>query len=214
LVDVDAAKVSKPGFQRLGAFAMTMISSSAFVHPKAEVSPDCEIGAGTRVWQFASVIRGARIGEGCNIASGACIDGSRIGNRCVIGHNLAMGPGFLIGDDVFIGPNVTFCNDAWPRARKDGFDASKFDGAFHWAVIVERGASIGAGSVILPGVRIGRGAMIAANSTVTRDVEPHTIWIGDGETREIVAEPGRRMRFADEEVRGKKGAVYADLSIG
>lgn len=191
-----------------------MIAPTARIHEKAHVDDTVSIGAGTRIWQFCSVIRGAKIGAECNVASGSCIDGSHIGDRCVIAHNLAMGPGFLIGDDVFIGPNVTFCNDAWPRARKEGFDASKFDHAFRWAVVVENGASIGAGSVILPGVRIGAGAMIAANSTVTRDVEARTLWKGDGETQEIVRDR-RRMRFADEERPSERvPVVYDGLSIG
>lgn len=171
------------------------VHETAFVHPLALVE-GAGVGARTRVWQFASVIRGAVIGEDCNIASGACIDGSQIGDRCVIAHNLAMGPGFLVGNDVFIAPNVTFCNDAWPRAHKDGFDVSEY-GEGRWAVIVEAGASIGAGAVILPGVRIGRRAMVGANSTVTRDVPPDTMWIGAGEVTPIRPDrQPRRVRHA------------------
>ena len=173
-----------------------MIDKMAYIHPKAHTDDSVSIGPGTKIWQFASVIRGAKVGADCSIATGCCIDGSVIGDRCVIAHNLAMGPGFLIGDDVFIGPNVTFCNDAWPRASKHGFDARKFN-SFQWAVIVEKGASIGAGAVILPGVRIGARAMIGANSVVTRDVEPDTLWMMNGETQEIVHDK-RRMRFADQ----------------
>lgn len=167
-----------------------------FVHPKAEVHDDCSIGAGTKIWQFASVIRGARIGKDCNIASGACIDGSVIGDRTVIAHNLAMGPGFKVGNDCFIAPNVTFCNDAWPRADKTGFNADAYTEG-RYAVIMEDGASVGAGAVILPGVIIGAGAMVAANATVTRDVPENTLWIGDGALREIQGDADKvRIRFA------------------
>lgn len=151
------------------------------------------MGARTKIWQFASVIRGAVIGADCNIASGACIDGSTIGDRTKIAHNLAMGPGFLIGADCFIAPNVTFCNDAWPRAHTIGFDVRAYEG--RPAVIMEDGATIGSNACILPGVRIGAGAMVAAGSVVTRDVLPGHLWRG-GEQDRIVGEEGkRRMRF-------------------
>ena len=171
-----------------------MIHPTAFIHYKALVT-ESRVGAGTKIWQFASVIRGATIGARCNIASGACIDGSDIGDDCVIAHNLAMGPGFKIGNGVFIGPNVTFCNDAWPRAGKDGFDADAYIGSP--AVLVEDGASIGANAVILPGVRIGSGAMIAAGAVVCADVRAGELYMGRGEVRKISDETGRiRIRRA------------------
>lgn len=150
-----------------------IIAKSAFIHPLAVVT-DAEVGSDTRIWQFASVIRGAKIGDRCNVASGACIDGSEVGDDCVIGHNLAMGPGFRVGNRVFIGPNCTFCNDAWPRAGKEWFDVAAYKSAP--AIIVEDGASIGSNSVILAGVRIGAGAMIAAGSVVGKDVPAGALW--------------------------------------
>lgn len=173
-----------------------MIAATAFVHPQACVDATVEIGAGSRVWQFASVIRGARIGKGCNIANGACVDGSVIRDRCAIGHNLAMGPGFLIGSDCFIGPNVTFCNDAFPRTNKSGFEIARYQTQTEFAVIMESGASVGAGAVIMPGVRIGFGAMIAANSTVSKNVPPMTLHTRDGELRPLRPHSAR-MRFVE-----------------
>jgi UDP-2-acetamido-3-amino-2,3-dideoxy-glucuronate N-acetyltransferase len=170
------------------------VSPLAFVHPLAFVE-GVSVGARTRIWQFASVIRGAVIGEDVNIASGACIDGSSIGDRTKIGHNLAMGPGFVVGADCFIGPNVTFCNDKWPRAHMNGFDPARYE--CRPAIIVEDGASIGSNAVILPGIRIGTGAMIAAGSVVTRDVPPLHLWRRDGEACAIQSEDKiSRMRFA------------------
>ena len=170
---------------------------SGVIHPLALVSDDSTVGPGTSVWQFASVIRGARIGARCNIASGACIDGSVIGDDTKIGHNLAMGPGFVVGRNCFIGPNVTFCNDAWPRAHTAGFDVRRYEG--RPAIIMADGASIGAGAVILPGVHIGGGAMVAAGATVTRNVPANCLWRRDGEIQEI-GEHDRitRIRFAQE----------------
>lgn len=167
-----------------------------YIHPKAEVHDDCEIGEGTTIWQFASVIRGAKLGKNVNIASGACVDGSEIGDGTKIGHNLAMGPGFKVGRNVFIAPNVTFCNDAWPRAHVRGFDVSAYKD--RPAVIVGDGATIGSNAVVLNGVYIGEGAMIAAGSVVTRNVPAWTLWKGWGEElMEITNEDEKkRIRFA------------------
>lgn len=160
----------------------------------AVVDASVTIGPGSRVWQFSTLIRGALIGARCNIAHGACIDGSRIGDDCVIGHNVAMGPGFWVGDGCFIGPGVVFANDAFPRAHKRGWSADAFNGN-RFAVIVEDGASIGANAVILPGVRIGAGAMVAACAAVSRDVPAGHLWISKGDVRPIQGEP-ERIRFA------------------
>jgi acetyltransferase-like isoleucine patch superfamily enzyme len=161
------------------------------IHSLAHVE-GATIGAGTRVWQFASVIRGARVGADCNIAANVIVDGARVGDRCLIGHGASVHPGSLVGDDVFIGPQVVLCNDSMPRVSKDGFDLARFDGT-HWSTILEDGCSIGAGSVIVPGVRVGREAMIAANSVVTRDVPDCMLW----RAGQLFALPqGERMRFA------------------
>lgn len=159
------------------------------------------VGARTRIWQFASVIRGARIGADCNIASNTTIDGSTIGDRCVLAHCIAMGPGFRVGNDVFMGPGVVLCNDRWPRAAKGGFDVTRYQGD-DMAVIVEDGASIGAGAVILPGVHIGAGAMVGANAVVSANVPSGHCWTGTGELRTIRDEHLKeRVRFARQPLR-------------
>ena len=172
-----------------------IIEQTAFIHSKAHVDGTVWIGARTKIWQFASVIRGARIGDDCTIASGACFDGSVCGNRTILSHNLAAGPGFLIGSDVFIGPNCVLGNDCWPRAHKNGFDPKRFDGT-QWAIIIEDGAAIGANSVILPGVRLGRNSMVAAGSVVDKSVPADHVW-QDGVVKPFKREP-TRMRFVKE----------------
>lgn len=173
-----------------------MIHHSAFVHSLACVDETVSIGRRSRVWQFASIIRGATLGEDCTVASGACLDGSHVGDRTKIGHNLAAGPGFRIGSDCFIGPNVTFCNDSWPRAHVEGWSADAFDGE-KWAIIMRNGASIGAGSVILPGIVIGADAMVAAGAVVSRNVPDRCLFKRSGEIKPI-ARDGERLRFAQE----------------
>lgn len=171
-----------------------MIDPTAYVHPKAHVD-GATIGPRTRVWQFASVIRGARLGEDCNVASAATLDGCHFGDRVIVCQGVAAGPGFLIGNDVFIGPNVTLCNDAWPRVDKAGFDAQRLR-AGAWTIVVGDGASIGANAVILPGVTIGAGAMVAAGAVVDRPVPDRHLWRRDGRCVPIDDRGVLRMRPA------------------
>jgi acetyltransferase-like isoleucine patch superfamily enzyme len=118
-----------------------------------------------------------------------------IGDGTKIAHNLAMGPGFVVGKNCFIAPNVTFCNDAWPRAHMAGFDVKAYEG--RPAVIMEDGATIGANAVILPGVHIGAGAMVAAGSVVTRNVPAGFLWKGTGDLEQIASEDRKkRIRHA------------------
>lgn len=155
-------------------------NASASIHPQAHVHDDVEIGSGTQVWQFASVIRGAKIGRDCRIATCSIVDGARVGDRCIISHGAFIGPGIEIGDDVFIGPNVTLCNDAWPRAHKQGFDIAPMISGEFVTTRIQSGASIGAGAVVLPGMVIGVGAMIAAGATVTVGVPGSYLYKRDG----------------------------------
>ena len=133
------------------------------------------IAPSAKVWRFASVIRGAQVGEDCSIGTCSIIDGARLGERVRVGHGASIPPGVWIGDDVFVGPGVVICNDPDPRVGS-GFDIQALlDGKV--VVRIEDGASIGAGSVILPGVTVGAGAMIAAGSVVTKDVPKGGLWL-------------------------------------
>lgn len=165
------------------------------IHPKAHVE-NCIIGAGTTIWQFASVMN-TTLGDDCSVAPGAMLDGPVFGDRCRIGPSVSMGPGFVVGDDCFIGPSVTLCNDAWPRADKGGFDAEALRDGSLVAVRVGKGVSIGANAVILPGVTIGDGAFVAAGAVVHCDVPPMSLWRRDGMLLPITdARRMRRMRAA------------------
>jgi len=141
------------------------------VHPLADVA-DCSIGAGTRVWQFVVILKGARIGRDCNICAHVLIEGDvLIGDRVTVKSGVQLWDGLRIGDDVFIGPNATFTNDRYPRSRHylDRFPETR----------VERRASIGGGAVVLPGITIGEGAMVGAGAVVTRDVAPGEVVVGN-----------------------------------
>lgn len=136
------------------------------IHKKAEVK-DAKLGDGCKVWQFASVIRGAELGDNVTVASCAIVDGAKVGAGSIICHGASVHPGVSLGQNVFVGPGTTLCNDSWPRTNKHGWSPPEAP-----VIVVRDGASIGANCVVLPGVTIGEGAMIAAGATVTRDVEP------------------------------------------
>lgn len=171
------------------------IDATAQVHPLAFVD-EAEIGPRTKVWQFASVIRGTRLGADCVVASGATLDGPWFGDRCIISQNVAMGPGFLFGNEIFVGPNVTICNDRWPACDKNGFDAGLLRSEFV-TVHVQDGASIGANAVVLPGVAIGKRAMIAAGAVADRNVPDNHLFCRGGDIVPIKEEwRERRMREA------------------
>jgi UDP-2-acetamido-3-amino-2,3-dideoxy-glucuronate N-acetyltransferase len=172
-----------------------MLDPAALVHPKAHVE-GAAIGARSRVWQFASVVRGSRLGLDCSVGAGAQIDGAWLGDRCLVGANAILVPGVWAGDDVFIGPGVITCNDAWPGVGKSGFDLGALLFGFV-TVRIETGAAIGAGAIILPGVVIGRGAIIAAGSVVNANVPPRYLWKRSGRMAEIDLDyVGPRMRPA------------------
>ena len=114
------------------------------------IQAGCTIGEGTKVWQFASVIREASIGSDCSIGSCAIVDGARVGNGCLIGHGASIHPGSILGDRVFVGPGAVLCNDNWPRTHKRGFNLALP------SVVIEDDASIGANATVPAGVTIGK----------------------------------------------------------
>lgn len=168
-----------------------MISPSAFIHARAHVE-GATVGPRTRIWQFASVIRGAWLGADCNVGSCTIIDGARIGDGCTIGHGVSLNPGIEIGPGVFIGPNAIFCNDLWPSISKAGFDIDALLSQEFVTTRICGGASIGAGAILLPGVVVGAGVMIAAGATVDRSVPPNHLFRRDGEMVQIDPHRARR----------------------
>ena len=139
------------------------------------------IGGGTRVWAFAHVMAGARVGRDCNIGDHAFIEaGAEIGDRVTLKNNVCVWAGVTLEDDVFVGPNVAFTNDRFPRSPRMNEVGVRYSSPDKWleTTVVGRGASIGANATILPGVRIGRYSMVAAGAVVTADVEPHALVVG------------------------------------
>ncbi|MEO8160115.1 MAG: WxcM-like domain-containing protein [Arenimonas sp.] len=163
-----------------------------FIHAQALCESD-DIGSGTRVWAFAHVLPGATIGEDCNICDHVFIEGDvRVGNRSTVKCGVQLWNGVRLGDDVFVGPNATFTNDPFPRSKRYLENILE--------TVVEDCASIGANATILPGVRIGRGAMIGAGAVITRSVPPNAIVVGN---------PARIVGYVSE---GRAGTKHGEAS--
>lgn len=144
---------------------------TTFVHPNALCESE-NVGPGTRVWAFAHVLPGAVIGADCNICDGVFVENDVVvGDRVTVKCGVQLWDGVRLEDDVFVGPNATFTNDLFPRSRE-------YPESFPQTV-VGTGASIGANATILPGVRIGRRAMIGAGAVVTKDVPPNAVVVGN-----------------------------------
>ncbi|OPG12438.1 WxcM-like domain-containing protein [Microbispora sp. GKU 823] len=143
----------------------------AFIHPQA-ICESTDIGAGTRIWAFAHVLPGARLGAECNICDGVFVENDVVlGDRVTVKCGVQIWDGITIEDDVFIGPNATFTNDPFPRSKVYPERFAR--------TVVRSGASIGANSTILPGVEIGTGAMVGAGAVVTRSVPPNSVVVGN-----------------------------------
>jgi len=150
------------------------------IHATADVAASAQIGAGTSIWNQAQVRERARIGADCIIGKNVYVDTDVvIGDRVKVQNNVSLFHGVTVEDGVFIGPHVCFTNDRVPRAvNPDGSPKTDAD----WDVsptLVRYGAALGANSTILPGVTVGRWAMIGSGSVVTRDVADHELVVGN-----------------------------------
>jgi acetyltransferase-like isoleucine patch superfamily enzyme len=142
-----------------------------FVHPHA-ICESQLVGSGTRVWAFAHVLPGARVGADCNICDHVFIENKVVvGDRVTVKCGVQLWDGVTVEDDVFIGPNATFTNNIFPRSKQ--FLA--VDGK----TLIRKGASIGANATILPGITIGARAMVGAGAVVTRSVPPNAVVVGN-----------------------------------
>lgn len=153
---------------------------SYFVHPHGICESE-SIGDATRIWAFAHVLPGARLGVDCNICDHVLIENDVVvGDRVTVKSGVQLWDGVRLGDDVFVGPNVTFANDRFPRSKK-------YPEEFLTTTVAD-GASLGAGAVILPGIRVGRHAMVGAGAVVTKDVPANAVVVGN---------PARIVGYAD-----------------
>ena len=177
-----------------------MKNEKVFIHPNAIVEPGAKIGEGTRVWAFAHVLPGARIGRDCNICDGVFVeDDVVIGDRVMINGGVQVWNGVVLESDVFVGPNATFTNDLFPRSNKlpEKILTTK----------VCKGASIGANATILAGIVIGENAMIGAGAVVTHDVPPNAIVAGNPARIRGYVSATEREVLPSQNAAGKTGGL-------
>jgi len=157
------------------------VMSSMRRSSRFSVIKDVEIGEGTRIYDQVNIYK-CKIGKNCKIDAYVYIEeGVEIGDNCKIRPFVFIPTGVVIEDDVFVGPNVTFTNDKYPRARGE------------WKLLpirVKKGASIGANSIILAGVTIGENALVGAGSVVTMDVPDNAVVAGN---------PAQILRYRDKD---------------
>ncbi len=143
-----------------------------FIHQSSNVSDKATIGKGTKIWINSQIREGAIIGTNCIISKDTYIDHDvHIGNSVKIQNGVSVYSGVTIEDEAFIGPNVVFTNDYYPRAVN-----------IEWQIvetIVRRGASLGANSTIVCGHTIGEYSMVGAGSVVVKDVKPYSLVVGN-----------------------------------
>jgi UDP-2-acetamido-3-amino-2,3-dideoxy-glucuronate N-acetyltransferase len=179
-----------------------------FVHQHGLCETE-SVGPGTRIWAFAHVLPGARVGADCNICDGVFIEGGVVvGDRVTVKCGVQLWHGVELEDDVFIGPNATFTNDPLPRSRQWLKE--------HPTTIVRATASIGANATILPGLEIGRGAVVGAGAVVTRSVPPHAVVTGNpariqGYVQTSV--PDQRAPLPSEDETGRTALVVPGVHI-
>lgn len=149
------------------------------IHPTAEVDVSARIGAGTKVWRNAQVREGARVGGESVIGKDVYIGANvHVGSRVKIQNAALVYEGSHVADEVFIGPQVCVANDRRPRATTARGALRTTADWKREGVRLERGASVGAQSVLVPPLTVGRHAMVGAGSVVTRDVRPFELVAG------------------------------------
>ena len=177
-----------------------------FIHKTASVSKEAKIGSKTKIWNYAQIREGVVIGNNCIISSYVYIDFNvRIGNNVKIQNRVSIYHGVTLEDGVFVGPHVCFTNDKLPRAVNPDLSLKN---AEDWKVLktlVKKGASIGAHSVILPGITIGEWAMIGSGSVVTKDVPDHALVFGNpARIKGFVCKCGEKLKLVK---KGEEGVV-------
>jgi acetyltransferase-like isoleucine patch superfamily enzyme len=176
------------------------MNESVFIHPQAIVESE-SIGERTRIWAFAHVLKGAVIGRNCNICDFVFVENDVVmGDDVTVKSGVYIWDGLRIEDGAFVGPAVIFTNDHSPRSKAYQEQIPK--------TFIREGASLGAGAIILPGLEVGRYAMVGAGAVVTKDVKDHELVYGNpAKHRGFVCKCSKALDFKD----GKIAVCSCDL---
>ena len=151
----------------------------SFIHDSAFVEEGAELGRNVKIWHNAHVRTGARVGDNSTVGKNAFVDvGVTVGRACKIQNNALLYQGSRLEDGVFIGPGAILTNDLYPRSA---FPSGEPKTGGDWDlgnVVIDTGASLGAGSIVIAGVHVGAWAVVGAGAVVTRDVHAHTLVLG------------------------------------
>ena len=172
---------------------------TVFTHPSAIVETD-RIGAGTRIWAFTHIMSNVSIGANCNIGEHCFVEsGCVIGDNVTIKNGNMLWEGITLSDGVFVGPNVVFTNDLYPRSPRLPQARSRYvDHGWLVPTRVNEGASLGAGAVILAGAALGEYSMVGAGAVVTKSVPPYALVLGNpARVRGWVCQCGSPLKFHD-----------------
>lgn len=172
-----------------------------YIHPSSVVDT-IKIGNDSKIWAFVHILKDVKIGKNVNICDHCFIEnGVSIGDDVTIKCGVWLWNGVLVGNNVFIGPNVTFTNDLYPRSKNINYINKK--------TILHDGCSIGANSTILAGVKIGKNAMVGAGSVVTKNVGDYELVYGNPAIyKGYVCKCGEKIDFVNEESKCKCGLSF------
>lgn len=175
------------------------------VHSSSAVAESAQLGDGTQIWMFCQVRENVKIGKGCIFGKGVYVDSDvTIGDNVKIQNNASIYVGVTIEDGVFVGPHVCFTNDKVPRAVNPDMSLKSADDWHVTKTLVKAGAALGANSTIVCGVTIGKWAMVASGSVVTKNVPDHALVMGNpARIFAWVCACGKRVQIDDSERRGE-----------
>lgn len=146
--------------------------STYFAHSTAVIDLPCEIGPGTKIWHFAHICAGAKIGARCVFGQNTMVANDvTIGSNVKVQNNVAIYTGTVIEDDVFLGPSCVLTNVTNPRSQVNRH-------SLYERTLIRRGATVGANATIVCGITLGRYCFISAGAVVTKDVPDYALMVG------------------------------------
>ncbi|MFL6352717.1 MAG: Gfo/Idh/MocA family oxidoreductase [Bryobacteraceae bacterium] len=171
---LDACQVSLETGKKLSPVQVSQETAKGYyAHPTAVIDEGCEIGAGTKIWHYSHVLKGAIIGERCIFGQNCSVaEGVVIGNNVKVQNNVSIYTGTVVEDDVFLGPSAVLTNVKNPRSQVNRH-------SLYERTVIRRGATIGANATIVCGIELGRYCFIGAGAVVTKEVPDYALMLGN-----------------------------------